>query len=290
MRIITTIDEMREFSREAKRSGKTIGFVPTMGYLHEGHLSLIRQARKECDAVVVSVFVNPAQFAPGEDLEKYPRDMARDKRLAEQAGTDIIFAPSAEEMYPGDDPVYVDVPGDITDIMCARSRPGHFRGVATVVAKLFNIVCPDRSYFGRKDAQQALVIKRMVKDLNVPTDVRVMPIVREPDGLAMSSRNSYLSAEERKKALRLSASLKKAEEMVSSGERSAERIKRQMKKMIEEDSGVKVDYIETVNADDLRPAHSVKAGTLIAVAAYVGSTRLIDNIAVSYTHLTLPTN
>ena len=279
MKIVKTINEMQKLSREAKEKGKTIGFVPTMGYLHEGHLSLIRAAREECDVVVVSIFVNPTQFGLGEDLEKYPRDMDRDEALVREEGADIIFAPSAEEMYPEGCYISVEAASYLTEGLCAKSRPGHFDGVATVVSKLFSSVSPDKSYFGQKDAQQALVIKRMVKDLNLPVEVRVMPIVRERDGLAMSSRNTYLSEDERDKALCLYWSLKKAEELVADGQTSVVSIKEEMEKILML-GDAKIDYIEITNADDLKSLKEVKGDTLIAVAAFIGDTRLIDNIVI----------
>ncbi len=281
MKLITAVKEMREYSRGVKREGKQVGFVPTMGYLHEGHLSLIRTAREECDAVVVSIFVNPTQFGTGEDIERYPRDLERDKELAEKAGVDRLFTPSAEEIYPRGYITSVKVKGSLTDTMCARSRPGHFEGVATVVAKLFNIVEPDRSYFGQKDAQQAVVVKRMVKDLDLPVEIRVMPIVREEDGLAMSSRNTYLNPDEREQALGLFRSLNTAEKMVSDGELSAGRIKEEMTKVLKKGGYVKIDYIEIRDADSLEPLERVRDNTLIAVAAFVGETRLIDNIIIN---------
>ncbi len=278
MRVITKIDDMREYSRSVKKEGKAIGFVPTMGYLHEGHLSLVRAAKKENDAVVVSIYVNPTQFGPGEDFDEYPRDMERDKSLADNEGVDAIFAPVSGEMYPAGYVTDVEVKGRLTEALCGRTRPGHFRGVTTVVAKLFNIVGPDRAYFGRKDAQQTAVIKRMVQDLNMPVDIRGMPIVREDDGLAMSSRNAYLSKEERHRALALSRSLERAEEMISAGELSAGTIRNGVKSILEKD--VRLEYIEVVDADTLQPLDRVRDNTLVAVAAFAGGTRLIDNVVI----------
>ena len=280
MKVLTKISEMREFSREAKKEGKTIGFVPTMGYLHEGHLSLARAARQECDLVVMSIYVNPMQFGPGEDLDKYPRDLERDKSLAAKEGVDVVFRPLSGEVYPSGYATDVAVTGTLTETLCGASRPGHFKGVTTIVAKLLNIVEPDRAYFGQKDAQQAAVVKRMVRDLNIPVEVRVMPIVRENDGLAMSSRNSYLSGDQRQQALRLFRSLEKAKEMISAGEVSSDAIKREMRSILEEGQDVRVDYVETVDADTFMPLEKVKDNTLIAVAAYVGGTRLIDNTII----------
>ena len=272
---------MREYSREARRKGRTIGFVPTMGYLHEGHLSLIRAAREECDIVVVSIFVNPAQFAPGEDLDRYPRDMEQDERLAEKEEVDVIFTPSTGEMYPDGHAACVEMTGPLTETLCGVSRPGHFRGVITVCAKLFNIVRPHKSYFGQKDAQQAAVIKHMVRDLNMPVEICTMPVVREKDGLAMSSRNIYLSGGERQQALGLSRSLERAEKMITGGEVSAEGIKEEIRKVLRESKDIRIDYVEVVDADSLESLETVADNTLIAIAAFVGDTRLIDNIVIA---------
>ena len=280
MKQIYTISEIREYVEKAHLENKVIGFVPTLGYLHDGHLSLVRGAREECDVVIVCIFVNPTQFGPGEDFDKYPRDIERDKGLAAGEGVDVIFTPSVEEIYPDGFDVSVELESPVTEIMCGRSRPGHFNGVMTIVAKLFNIVEPDKSYFGQKDAQQSFIIKRMTKGLNFPVEIRVMPIAREEDGLAMSSRNIYLSEEERPQALGLVRSLKRAEEMVSGGEVSAEVIKEEMKKILLEGKDVKIDYIETVDWDSLEPVDAAGDNTLIAVAAFIGNTRLIDNIVV----------
>lgn len=280
MKIITTIKAMKQYREAAKKSGKTVGFVPTMGYLHEGHASLIKAAAKDCDAVVVSIFVNPKQFGPSEDLDKYPRDMDRDKKISGESGADVIFFPSVEEMYPEGNATSVVVEGSLTKGLCARSRPGHFKGVTTVVAKLFNIVSPDISYFGQKDAQQAAVIKRMVKDLDMDTRLKVMPIVREKDGLAMSSRNAYLSPDEREEALNLSRALERASELIKDGESSSDAIKGEMIAVLGIGDNTKVDYVEIVDAETLVPVDKVVDNTLIAVAAFVGKTRLIDNIVI----------
>jgi len=280
MRIITNIDDMKAYSREAKSQGKSIGLVPTMGFLHEGHMSLVRAAGEECDVVVLSIFVNPVQFGPGEDYEKYPRDMERDKKIAEETGVDHIFAPGVDEMYPDGYATYIEPEGHMASILCGKSRPGHFKGVDTVVAKLFNIVSPDKSYFGQKDAQQAVIIRQMVKDLNMNTEIRVMPIVREDDGLAASSRNAYLTGDERRQALGLYRSLKEAERLVSGGERSAGKLKKEMEKILLEGKDVRVDYIEAVDARTLKEVDLLKGETLIAVAAVVGNTKLIDNTVV----------
>jgi pantoate--beta-alanine ligase len=280
MRVITKIKEMKEYSRKVREEGKAIGFVPTMGALHEGHMSLVKAARKECDIVVMSIFVNPAQFGPGEDYEKYPRETESDIEKAKEGGVDCIFAPAAEEMYPGGYISYVELDGPMTEVLCGKSRPEHFKGVSTVVAKLFNIMSPHKSYFGQKDAQQAAIIKKMVKDLNMDTEVVVMPIIRERDGLAMSSRNSYLSGDERHQALGIYRSLKQAEQFFASGERDPDKIKNGIKKILLGEKDVKIDYVEIVDDETLQPLDLLRDGALIAVAAFVGSTRLIDNIVL----------
>lgn len=279
VKTIKSIPEMISYSRVRHKSGKRIGFVPTMGYLHEGHLSLMRKARKEADVVVISIFVNPAQFSPQEDFKKYPRNFREDERLAKSCGVDAIFYPEAKDIYPDDYHTYVNVE-ELTKALCGASRPGHFRGVTTVVAKLFNIIQPDAAYFGQKDAQQAIVIKQMVKDLDMPVKIKVLPVIREKDGLAMSSRNAYLKAQERKDALILYQSLLKARGLIKKGEKRANKIKAAMKKMISEKKTAKIDYISVVNAENLKDAKSTGPGTLIAVAVKIGSTRLIDNIEV----------
>ncbi len=271
---------MRAFSREVKVSGKTVGFVPTMGSLHEGHLSLVEKACQMTDVVVMSIFVNPTQFGEGENFGSYPRDLERDSSLAEEKGVDVIFVPGEEEIYPDKYYTFVEVTGSLTEVLCGRSRPGHFRGVTTVIAKLFNIVEPDKSFFGQKDAQQVAVIKCMVKDLDMPVEIVSCPIVREPDGIAMSSRNVYLSPEERKQALRLSRAIEKAKELVLAGENASEEIRSQMTKILESGPDVKIDYIEIVDAADLTPVGKIKNNTLVSIAAYVGGTRLIDNVII----------
>jgi len=271
---------MQELCLALRASGKSIGFVPTMGYFHEGHLSLMRRAREENDIVVVSIFVNPLQFGPGEDFERYPRDEERDLRLAGDVGVDYAFIPAVEDFYPEDFSTYVEVTG-ITDGLCGRHRPGHFRGVTTVVAKLFNVVQPTRAYFGKKDYQQLKVIERMVRDLNMPIEIVPCPTVREPDGLAMSSRNEYLSQQERESALSLYRSLKLAEQMVKSGERNPETLIRAMRDLIESQPHVrKIDYIEVVDPETLEPLEEIKGRALIALAVWVGRARLIDNLEV----------
>jgi len=268
---------MQAISRSLFKTGREVGFVPTMGYLHEGHLSLVRRARSENDVVVVSIFVNPTQFGPNEDYERYPRDEKRDRKLLEEEGVDYLFIPSVSEMYPEDFSTFVEVSG-LTEGLCGAKRPGHFRGVATVVTKLLNIVFPTRAYFGEKDYQQLQVIKRLVRDLNIPVEVIGCPIVREEDGLAMSSRNTYLSPEERKSALSLYKGLKLAEELFESGERNPEVIKKRVEEFILSHPKVeKIDYVEIVDPENLKPVKEVKEGDVIALAVFVGKTRLIDN-------------
>jgi len=279
VKTIKSIPEMMSYSRARHKSGKRIGLVPTMGYLHEGHLSLMRKARKEADVVVISIFVNPTQFSPQGDFKKYPRNFRGDERLAKSCGVDTIFYPEVKDIYPDGYRTYVNVE-ELTKALCGASRPGHFRGVTTVVAKLFNITQPDIAYFGQKDAQQAIAIKQMVKDLNMPVKIKVLPIVREKDGLAMSSRNAYLKEQERKDALILYQSLLKARGLITKGEKSADKIKAAMRKMISEKKTAKIDYISIVNAKNLKDVKLTGPGTLIAVAVKIGSTRLIDNIKV----------
>ena len=280
MKIIRTIRSMKQYRNAVRKRGKSIGFVPTMGYLHDGHASLIKASSKENDITVASIFVNPAQFGPSEDFDRYPRDLARDKKVARRAGADTVFAPSVKEMYTDGMSSSVNVEGKLTQGLCGKSRPGHFKGVATVVAKLLNIVSPDVSYFGQKDAQQAAVIKKMVKDLNMDTAIKVMPIVREKDGLAMSSRNMYLSPRERKEALGLSSALERARGLIAGGERSAPAVKKKMRAVLSKGRNTRVDYIEICDAENLAPAKRISDNTLIAVAAFVGKTRLIDNLVI----------
>ena len=279
MKIVTSPSEIQDYCRSALAEGKTIGLVPTMGFLHEGHLSLMRRARVENDLTVVSIFVNPTQFGPTDDYEEYPRDLQSDSEMAAEAGVDIIFAPSAEDMYPEGYATFVNVEG-ITEKMCGASRPGHFRGVTTVVAKLFNLVQPHRAYFGQKDAQQTVVIKRMAADLNFGVEIVVMPTVREDDGVAMSSRNKYLNEDERRAALVLNKSLHKARNLTKSGERDAAKIYRKMRDMIEAEPLAKVDYISIVDANTLADIDIVNGKTLIAMAVFIGETRLIDNVVL----------
>lgn len=278
MEVIKRTAEMQEISLRLKREGRIIGLVPTMGYLHDGHLSLIKKARRENDIVIMSNFVNPLQFGPKEDFATYPRDLDRDNKLAESAGVDYVFAPTTEEMYPQGYDTYVEVKGPITEKMCGKSRPGHFKGVTTVVLKLFLITQPDRAYFGQKDAQQAIVIRKMVTDLNVPVKIITCPIIREEDGLALSSRNTYLSSEERLQALTLPRALSAGRDMILKGETDPQKVRLHIKQILESSPGIRVDYVEVVDGDDLSDLSVIKGKVLLAAAVYVGKTRLIDNI------------
>lgn len=279
MDICYTIKDVRERVNAWKREGLTVGFVPTMGYLHEGHKSLMQAARANNDKVVVSVFVNPMQFGPNEDLESYPRDFEKDCALCKSVGVDLIFHPEPEEMYADGFCSYVDMNG-LTTELCGKSRPIHFRGVQTVVLKLFNIVKPDRAYFGQKDAQQLAVIKRMVKDLNVETEIVGCPIVREADGLAKSSRNTYLNPDERKAALILSRSLKLGRELIENGETDAKAVIKAITDSINTEPLAKIDYVDVVDFDTITPVDSIGKSVLVAIAVYIGKTRLIDNFII----------
>lgn len=279
MKICSTIPEARAACGHARGSGKRLGLVPTMGALHEGHLSLVRAARAQCDAVAVSIFVNPTQFGPTEDLAKYPRQFERDCRLLEKEGVEILFAPPVEEIYPKGAGTWVMVEG-LSEKLDGRSRPGHFRGVTTIVAKLFHIIEPGVAFFGQKDAAQLAVIRRMVRDLNFPVEIVACPIVREPDGLAMSSRNAYLNREERSRALVLQRSLQETRQRFQAGERIAAKLISAAKEVIAPEPGVVLDYFEIVDPDTLDPVERISQKTLVAVAAYVGSTRLIDNVVL----------
>jgi len=276
MKIARHIQEVRRAVREARAQGKTVGLVPTMGALHEGHLSLMRAARKETGFVVASIFVNPTQFGPNEDFNRYPRAMDADARLCEGVGVDLIFAPDGRAMYPEGFVTYV-VQGKLTDGLCGPHRPGHFRGVTTVVTKLFNIVQPDVAYFGQKDYQQAAMIRRMVRDLDMPIEVRVMPTVREGDGLAMSSRNRYLSPAERERALCLSRALTEAKKLADAGERSTAALLDAMNRIVRP-AVDKVDYISIVHSETLRAVSDISQGAVAALAIWIGKTRLIDNM------------
>ncbi|HEX9060820.1 MAG TPA: pantoate--beta-alanine ligase [Clostridia bacterium] len=277
--IITGINELKLKIKELKKKNKTIGFVPTMGYLHKGHISLVEASKKENDITIISIFVNPVQFGPGEDYSSYPRDIRKDSELAFEAGVDFIFAPDVVHMYPNGYNTYIDV-HEVTDVLCGKSRPGHFRGVATVVAKLFNIVEPDRAYFGQKDAQQVVVIKRMVQDLNMNVNIITCPIVREQDGLAMSSRNTYLSPDERKAATIISKSLFSANALIEKGERSTKTITDFIKGEIKKEKLAIIDYVEIYDAENLKSVDTIDCKALIAAAVKIGNTRLIDNIIV----------
>ena len=280
MKSIETKEALRGAVAEARQSGQTIGFVPTMGFLHEGHLSLMRRARKENDLVVTSIFVNPTQFGPNEDLDAYPRDIERDKALMIEEKVDLAYLPSTDQLYPKGYTTYVEVKGPMTKALCGRSRPIHFRGVTTIVSKLFHLVTPDRAYFGQKDAQQVAVIKQMTKDLDFATEVVVCPTVREADGLAMSSRNAYLSPQHRKDAVVLSKSLFEAREMVTGGTRQAATIHQRISERICAVPDAVIDYVSVVDAVTLADLKTLRGEILIAVAVKLGGTRLIDNIQV----------
>lgn len=277
MKIVKTVEEVRQEVKAWRKEGLTVGLVPTMGFLHEGHKSLIDRAVAENDRVVVSDFVNPTQFGAGEDLESYPRDLSRDAELCREAGASLLFNPEPEEMYAQDACTMVDMSGDLTTELCGRTRPIHFRGVCTVVSKLFNIVAPDRAYFGQKDAQQLAVIRRMVRDLNFDIEIVGCPIIREEDGLAKSSRNTYLNSEERKAALVLSRAVSKGRAMAEAGEKDADKIVAEMTECINQEPLARIDYVKAVNAETIVPVSVMEPPVLVAMAVYVGKTRLIDN-------------
>ncbi|MGA7382158.1 MAG: pantoate--beta-alanine ligase [Terriglobales bacterium] len=279
MRICESVEQMRS-ARVLMRPDRRVGLVPTMGALHEGHLSLVQAARARCDSVVVSIFVNPLQFGPNEDLAKYPRTFARDCELLERERVDIVFAPSVEDMYPKDAVTYVTVEG-MSERLCGKSRPGHFRGVTTMVAKLFHIVEPELAFFGQKDAAQCAIIRRMVRDLNFPVEIVVGAIVREPDGLAMSSRNAYLNPQERESALVLYRALQEVKVCFEQGERDSANLVEVGRNILTKEPGARLDYLETVNPETLEPVKEIRGETLIALAAFVGGTRLIDNILLT---------
>lgn len=278
MQVTTTVEETRKLVKNWKKEGKTIGLVPTMGFLHEGHASLIRRCREENDIVVVSDFVNPTQFGPTEDLEAYPRDFKRDSELCESLGADLIFHPEPKDMYH-DPHAYVSI-DTLSDTLCGKTRPIHFKGVCTVVSKLFNIVAPDRAYFGQKDAQQLAIIRKMVQDLNFDIQIVGCPIIREEDGLAKSSRNTYLSAEERKAALILSKTIFMGQKMVEEGETDAVKLVEAMKKNIETEPLAKIDYVKAVDGLTMQQVTELKSPALVAMAVYIGKTRLIDNFMI----------
>lgn len=282
MQIATTIAQIRSCVAEARAAGKVVGFVPTMGALHIGHASLIEAAARRCGYVVVSIFVNPTQFGPGEDFERYPRPFEKDVQLCEKYGARAIFAPSRAEMYPRENLTWVTVE-KLTEPLCGQSRPGHFRGVTTVCTKLFNVVGADIAFFGQKDAQQATVIRRMVADLNMPLEIVVCPTVREPDGLAMSSRNQYLGPQERSQAPVIYRALQRCGELIDAGERDAARIIEEMCKVLGQAPALRVEYVSIVDAESLEPVDRVRGTVLAAIAGRLGSTRLIDNIVVDTT-------
>src|SRR5699024_8551754 len=274
MQVIKKIDELREILKPYRKEGKTIGLIPTMGFLHKGHASLIKKAVEDNDIVVVSDFVNPIQFGPNEDLETYPRDIEADSKLCEEIGADFIFNPEPSEMYH-DKKAFVDIES-LSDKLCGAKRPGHFRGVCTVCTKLFNIVGPDRAYFGQKDAQQLAIIKKLVLDLNIPVEIIPVPIVREDDGLAMSSRNTYLNKEERKAALCLSKAIFEGKKMAADGY-EVDRVLDKMTEIIKAESLAKIDYISAVNLETIEDVKTFNQDTLVALAVYIGKTKLIDN-------------
>lgn len=279
MQIVTTIKDVRIQIKEWKKQGLTIGFVPTMGYLHEGHASLMKRAKEECDKVVASIFVNPMQFGVNEDLDSYPRDLEADAKLCDEIGVDLIFHPEVEEMYEDGFCSFVDMNG-LTKELCGKSRPIHFRGVCTVVSKLFNIVTPDKAFFGQKDAQQLAVICRMVKDLNMDVEVVGCPIIREEDGLAKSSRNTYLNEEERKAALILSQTIKLGEQMVKDGVKETKELLEAMKANLSKEPLAKIDYVEAVSMENIEKVDIIEGKVLVAMAVFIGKTRLIDNFIV----------
>jgi pantoate--beta-alanine ligase len=280
MRLVRTVEEMKAVSREQRALGKRIGLVPTMGSLHEGHLSLVRECRAKADVTVVSIFVNPAQFGPGEDLASYPRDLERDAALLEKEGVDHVFHPEPSGMYPEGFRTFVEV-RDLQDRLCGRSRPGHFRGVCTVVLKLFNIVRPDVAFFGWKDAQQVIILRKMAADLDLDIRIEALPMVRDADGLALSSRNSYLSAEERKAARVLSRSLEGARRLVEAGETDAGIITERIREAVAGEPLARLDYVEVADPKDLGPVDRIEGEVLVALAVFIGRTRLIDNVRIA---------
>lgn len=280
LKIATTIKEVRDTVKEWKSQGLTVGLVPTMGYLHEGHGSLIKTSASECDKTVVSVFLNPTQFAPNEDLESYPRDFQQDKVLCEKMGADLVFHPEVSEMYEQDNATFVEILSEMPKQLCGKTRPIHFRGVCTVVSKLFNIVTPDKAFFGEKDAQQLAIIKRMVRDMSYGIEIVGCPIIREEDGLAKSSRNTYLNEEERKAALCLSKAIFFGQSLVEKGETNANKVLEEMKNLINKEPLARIDYVEAVDGVTMMPVDKIEKDTLVAMAVYIGKTRLIDNFSV----------
>lgn len=280
MKVVKTVREVREIVTAWRKEGLSVGLVPTMGFLHEGHQSLISTSAAQNDRTVVSVFVNPIQFGPNEDLETYPRDLERDKKAVEEAGGDLIFNPEPAEMYPPHFTSFIDTT-ETTELLCGAVRPVHFRGVCTVVGKLFNIVCPDRAYFGQKDAQQMATIRRFARDLNFPLEIVACPIVREADGLAKSSRNTYLNKEERQAALILSKSLKKGREAIEAGERDAQTVIGIITESLKTEPLARIDYVEVVDFENIQRTPRIEGEVLVAIAVYIGRTRLIDNFIVN---------
>jgi pantoate--beta-alanine ligase len=280
MQIIAKLSEMQSLVESLRKQGRTIGFVPTMGFLHEGHLSLMRLSRQQCDHVVVSIFVNPTQFGPGEDFERYPRDEEGDRKKCESSSVDVLFIPTAQEIYPTKPDVFVTVEG-ISEVLEGAIRPGHFRGVATVVAKLFHIVKPHKAFFGQKDYQQCVVMKRMVKGLNMDVEIVVLPTVREQDGLAMSSRNTYLNAEERRSATAIHRALSAAGHLVTEGVQEPEKLQNKMLAVLREEKDLVIDYVEIADPETLAPLAVAGPGMVILVAVRLGRTRLIDNFLIS---------
>ncbi len=280
MELIKHLNEMRSYIHRIEKE-KSIGFVPTMGHLHQGHLSLIKRARQDCDEVVVSIFVNPTQFGAGEDYSRYPRDLSRDIKLCQQEGVDVVFAPSREEMYPDGYSTFVKVEEELSLTLEGSSRPGHFQGVCTILTKLFNIISPDFSYFGQKDYQQVLVVRRLVRDLNLRTQIVVLPTVREKDGLAVSSRNSYLNREERRAATVLHQSLEKARQLIKEGKRDPDLVVSRMKDVIKAESLAEIDYVAVVDPETLRKVERIGKEVLVAMAVKIGGTRLIDNAKIA---------
>ena len=280
LKIATTIQEVRDTVKKWKSQGLTVGLVPTMGYLHEGHGSLIKTSASECDKTVVSVFLNPTQFAPNEDLESYPRDFEQDKVLCEKMGADLVFHPEVSEMYEQGNATFVEILSEMPKQLCGKTRPIHFRGVCTVVSKLFNIVTPDKAFFGEKDAQQLAIIKRMVRDMSYGIEIVGCPIIREEDGLAKSSRNTYLNEEERKAALCLSKAIFFGQSLVEKGETDANKVLEEMKNLINKEPLARIDYVEAVDGVTMMPVDKIEKDTLVAMAVYIGKTRLIDNFSV----------
>jgi pantoate--beta-alanine ligase len=283
MKLIKTIDEMRELRKTTRKSGQRLGLVPTMGALHEGHLSLVRAAREKCDVVAVSIFVNPTQFGAKEDFAKYPRSLENDSKMLDRQRVDVVFSPSVEDIYPAGTTTWVIVE-DMSNRLCGKSRPGHFRGVTTIVAKLFNVIEPDVAFFGQKDAAQVAIIRHMVRDLNMPIEIEVGAIVREPDGLALSSRNAYLDPQERKSALILYHSLQRAQKLFENGERDSAKLIAAGKEEFLREPKARLDYFEIVDPDSLESFPTISKHALMAVAAVIGNTRLIDNLVLDPIH------